>query len=278
MKTEVRRQKSEVRIQNRDRGGRGVLVAVSLFFAIVAMFLPGKASAKLTVKANHDHMAIGFFYHGDTVSVTGVSDPGTDIVFKITSPEGHEALRKKGKVGGVLWMNVGDMRYENTPGMYLLGSSKKVEGLLSPEERDKYVLGYPALKGHMEISPVADEQEKSEWFDEFVKYKESSRLYSVAEGDISLQEKDGRLDYSSRLNWPYQAAPGKYTVTAYAVKDKRVVETAQTEIVVEQVGSVKTLARMAKDSGALYGGLSILAALFAGFGVGMVFRKGGGSH
>ena len=47
---------------------------------------------------------------------------------------------------------------------------------------------------------------------------------------------------------------------------------------VEQVGMVKTLAGMAKDSAAVYGFLSIGIALSAGFGVGLVFRKGGGSH
>ena len=41
---------------------------------------------------------------------------------------------------------------------------------------------------------------------------------------------------------------------------------------------VKTLATMAKDSAAIYGFLSIGIALSAGFGVGMIFRKGGGSH
>jgi F0F1-type ATP synthase membrane subunit c/vacuolar-type H+-ATPase subunit K len=49
-------------------------------------------------------------------------------------------------------------------------------------------------------------------------------------------------------------------------------------VLVEQVGMVKSLAGMAKENAALYGGLSILAALGAGFGVGLVFRKGGGAH
>jgi hypothetical protein len=62
------------------------------------------------------------------------------------------------------------------------------------------------------------------------------------------------------------------------VKDGRIVETAESKILVEQVGTVKSLATMAKNRGALYGLLSILAALGAGFGVGLVFRKGGGAH
>ncbi len=54
------------------------------------------ASAMLTAKANHDHITIDFFYHGSTVSVRGISDPGVDLVVKITSPEGHQVLKQKG--------------------------------------------------------------------------------------------------------------------------------------------------------------------------------------
>jgi hypothetical protein len=64
----------------------------------------------------------------------------------------------------------------------------------------------------------------------------------------------------------------------YAVKNGKVVEQAESHVKVEQAGMVKTLATMAKDSAAFYGFLSIGIALSAGFGVGMIFRKGGGSH
>jgi hypothetical protein len=47
---------------------------------------------------------------------------------------------------------------------------------------------------------------------------------------------------------------------------------------VEQVGVVKALASMARDSAALYGIVSIAIALGAGFGVGLIAKKGGGAH
>ena len=53
---------------------------------------------------------------------------------------------------------------------------------------------------------------------------------------------------------------------------------AEAKVLVEQVGTVKTLADMAKKNGAVYGVFSILAALISGFGVGLIFRKGGGAH
>jgi uncharacterized protein (TIGR02186 family) len=236
------------------------------------------SSAELTATANHDHVNIDFFYHGSTVSIRGVSDPGTDLIIKIAAPEGHQALKKKGKVAGVLWMNVGELKFENVPNLYSLHSTKKLEDMLTPEEMEKYVLGYSALEKHIDISPLSTQEEKDKWFDEFLKYKQASKLYSTDYGKISTTMQGGKQQYYILAPWPYQAAPGDYIITVYAVKDRKIVEKAETRVYVQQVGTVKTLATMAKSKGALYGLLAILAALGAGFGVGMVFRKGGGAH
>jgi len=252
-------------------------VAVSVLAMIFGFAHP--ASAMLTAKANHDHITIDFFYHGSTVSVKGEAEPGTDLVIKITSPEGHQVLKRKGKVAGMLWMNVGQLTFEQTPDFYEVFSTKKLEDILSREEMEKYVIGYPALAKHVEITPVANEEEKAKWFEEFVKFKEDSHVYAASAGKIATtMNAGGRQEYYILTDWPYQAQPGDYLVTVYAVKDHKVVEQAEARVNVEQVGVVKALAGMAKSSPAVYGFLSIGVALGAGFGVSMVFRKGGGAH
>jgi len=251
---------------------------ITLYGLIGLFMLSGKAAAELTIKANHDHIKIDFLYHGSSVSMRGVSDPGTDLIIKVAAPEGHQSLKKRGKVAGLLWMNVGELKFERTPNLYFLHSTKKLEDILSREEMDKYVLGYPALEKHVDISPVSPEKEKDRWFGEFLKFKESSKMFSISAGKISATINGGKQDYYILTEWPYQAPPGSYIITVYEVKDRKVVEMAETKVMVEQVGVVKTLSGMAKNSASLYGILSILAALGAGFGVGMVFRKGGGAH
>jgi uncharacterized protein (TIGR02186 family) len=246
---------------------------------LIGILVAGPAHAMLTAKANHDHITIDFFYHGSTVSIKGDSDPGVDLIIKITSPEGHQVLKQKGKVGGALWMNVGQLKFEHTPDFYGLYSTKKVEDILKPEEMTKYVIGYQALEKHVDISPVANDEEKSKWFGEFVKFKEAQNVYAYSFGKITTTEKPGgKQEYYILTDWPYQAAPGDYLVTVYAVKNGTVVEQAEAKVNVEQVGAVKVLANMAKNNAAFYGFLSVGIALTAGFGVGMVFKKGGGSH
>jgi uncharacterized protein (TIGR02186 family) len=266
--------------QFRVRSSKFEVIAILTFALCIFQFaFSNNAFARLTAKANHDHITIDFFYHGSTVSVRGISDPGVDLVIKITSPEGHQVMKQKGKVAGVLWMNVGQMKFEQTPNFYEVFSTKKVEDILSREEMEKYVIGYPALAKHVDITPVANEEEKAKWFGEFVKFKEGSKVYTTSSGNIETKlNAEGTQDYYILTEWPYQAQPGDYLVSVYAVKDNKVVEQAQSKVNVEQIGMVKTLATMAKNSPAIYGFLSIGVALGAGVGVSLVFRKGGGSH
>jgi len=253
--------------------------------SVSSFIFPGETSADLMVKAVHDDIKIGFFYHGDTVTISGDLEAGRysdqdpiDLVIKIASPDGHQAFRKKGKVGGLLWMTVGNLKFEHVPNLYLLYSTGKLEDILDPEEMDKNEIGYPALKRRVEIDPILSEEEKTRWFNEFVKFKEASNVYTISSGGISTNLQSGRLTYHIVTAWPYQAPPGDYLATVYAIKNKRVTERTETKIHVEQVGAVKALAAMAKTSAAFYGLISILVALTAGFGVGVIFGKGGGSH
>ncbi len=173
-----------------------IFLAFTFAICIFQFAISNNAFAMLTAKANHDHITIDFFYHGSTVSVRGISDPGADLIIKITSPEGHQVLKQKGKVGGVLWMNVGQLKFEQTPNFYEVFSTKKVEDILSREEMEKYVIGYPALAKHVEITPVANEEEKAKWFDEFVKYKESSKVYTTSSGKIeTTMNAEGQQEY-----------------------------------------------------------------------------------
>ena len=254
-----------------------------IFFIIVIAgsiaLAGGNADAMLTAKANHDHITIDFFYHGSSVSVKGVSDPGRDLVVKITSPEGHQVLKRKGKVGGVLWMNVGTLTFERTPNLYEVFSTRKINDILQTSEQEKHLIGYPALEKYVKIEGTENEADRADWFAQFVKFKEASKLYTAKESTVETTTlADGHMEYYVLTAWPYQAAPGDYTVTVYAVKDGKVVEQAESHVKVEQVGMVKTLATMAKNNAAIYGFLSIGIALGAGFGVGMIFRKGGGAH
>lgn len=255
---------------------KNILVAALVLIGLA--FAAPNAWAVLTTQVNHGNIQIDLTYHGGHISIAGKSDANVDLILKIFSYEGHEKLMKKEKVAGVVWMNVGELSFDNTPNLYYLRSTKKPEEILSPQQMTTYGIGYDALMKNAEIKPLSSPEEKRVLFDDFIKYKESKKLFSESVGDIDIKPENGGQSYYTDFDWPYQVPPGKYQVAVYAVKDGEVVDTAETEVVVEKTGTVKTLADMAGENGALYGAAAIGVAVIAGFGVGVIFKKGGGAH
>lgn len=250
----------------------GVIVALLLMPLLALSIFASTAFAQIILKTNADDIKIRAFYHGDKVDVSGKTDPGADVILKITSLEGKAKLREKGKVG-FFWLNKNLLVFEHVPNLYLLYSTKDINSLLGKEEMDKYVIGYKALKKHINIVPVKNENEKNKWFSEFVKLKESSHLYAISPKTVTMAKTGNSEKYKIAIDWPYQAPPGHYRVIAYEVKDMKVSDIAQTDIAVEQDGIVKAISAMAKRNGALYGALSVIIALVVGFGISLVFKK-----
>ena len=89
MKHQFKIQNVKFKLQTEVRKMQVTAALILTFaFCIMQFAFVGTAQAMLTAKANHDHITIDFFYHGSTVSVRGISDPGVDLVVKITSPKG----------------------------------------------------------------------------------------------------------------------------------------------------------------------------------------------
>jgi len=254
----------------------------AMFMALMVALMvlaPVPALAMLDVKANHDNININYDYHGSTISVSGASDAGEDIVIKITSPDSEQKLMRKDKRAGVLWMNVEALHFSHIPDVYLLKSTRPPEDILSLIERDAHAISYGSLEHNARIEPDRGPEQKGAWFGQFVEYKKSRNLYKAyKENDIKVNRSGSVQNFSTVFQWPFEASPGRYSVEVYAVKDGKVAEKSSSEVLVEQTGAVKMLSGMARSNGALYGVLSILIALASGFGVGLVFGKGGGAH
>ena len=250
-----------------------VVLPLLLLFAAVPV-----AMAKTTARANHDEIDINYDYNGSTVSVSGDTEKDVDLIIKIYSENGNEEMKVKDKVGGLLWMNGETVVFGNVPNQYFLRSTAPVEELLAESQLNEHSIGYEALAANGELEPAMEPEKEAELFAEFFRYKEKGSLYSQSVGGIDLRGGEPQQDYYTVFDWPYQAPPGDYRITVYAVRDGSVIDVADASLVVEEVGVEKTLTTMAEERGALYGIAAIIVAMSAGFGVGVIFKTGGGAH
>jgi uncharacterized protein (TIGR02186 family) len=253
-----------------------ILFALSISSLMILIFVSDSFS--ITSNVSPDTISVNSFYRGSKVTITGETDAGNEIIIKVSSPEVKAHLRKKGKAGGVLWMNVGELEFNPASDVYFIYSTKDIKEILSEKEQDKYSIGYDAFKRLVEVSPVSGESEKERWIAEFIRFKEKGHIYGVFQGKIETMTIGSKITYNLTEGWPYEAPPMEYKISVYAVKDGAVTDSTEESLVVEKTGILKFLSDMAFNHEIIYGIIAIIIAVVAGFIVSLLFKGGGGGH
>ncbi|GBE03517.1 MAG TPA: hypothetical protein ENH45_01310 [Nitrospirae bacterium] len=254
---------------------------ICLFNLVAACFLImffSSSAFSITFEVSPAQISVDSLYHGSKVVVTGEVEAGEDIIIKFSSPEKKAHLRKKGKRGGLLWMNVGEFEFNPVSDVYLLYSTQDISSMLTKDQQDKYALGYDAFKRIVEVSPVSSESEKEKWVEEFIKFKENTGVYGHFTDQVETETNGGKKTFRLSLDWPYQAPPQEYTVSVYAVKDNAVQNYNQMSLNVKKVGALNFISDLAFNKASIYGIVSIFIALLAGFIVSVIFKGGSGAH
>ena len=251
-----------------------------MFFAAtaVSLFLHAKPVSALTTEVTPRNIPINILYHGAQLTIAGESEANNDLIIRIQTEPREAHMKFKGKAAGLFWMKMGDMSFEHVPAAYLLFTSKSLESLLPVDERIKEGIGYESIKEHTVMSSSAEGMDPERWIAEFIKFKKAEHLYQIQEGSITRPGGVQDSKYQLDIKWPYQAAPGTYNIEVLAVRDGKVVDRAETSLTVERTGIVAKLSDLAFNHAAIYGIIAIVVAMFAGFAVGALFKKGGGAH
>jgi len=69
----------------------------------------GAALASPPLLVDPPRVSARLFYHGETVRVLGSVPGGHEVAIVIRGSEAPVELKLKGKVGGIIWANVGDV-------------------------------------------------------------------------------------------------------------------------------------------------------------------------
>jgi uncharacterized protein (TIGR02186 family) len=222
------------------------------------------------LEINPTAINVGTFYGGATVHVEGAIPVGYDVAVACVGKAETVELKKKGRVLGILWMNVGDVVFENVPSVYLLSTSKKLAELAPPPVLQELQVGYAVLESRATRSlEYGDERES---FGELLKLKESERLYLYDEVGVRLGSEDGgTVPISAQCFLPAKAPSGEYEVRLIVFKEGRGELLHVARLQVNPVGATAFISSLAQRHGLLYGVLAVLIALIFGLLTGFVF-------
>ena len=260
-----------------------MLKKTSILLALSCCLVLGQpfSSAASYIKAHLSPEAvdIGTFFNGTQVYVTGDVSLDAEVVVRLSGMPQDVTLKKKGKILGILWMNLDSVTIHNVPNLYLVYIAEDFNptaGAL-PDRWEELGLGFAALKKQVDISSAQGESEAV--FEEFLQLKESEGLYAIETDQINYGEAEsGRKAFRAVLQIPPRLTPGKYLVEAFAVKDGSVAARTTAELQVKQVGLPAFISRLAFKHGALYGLLAAIIAIAAGLLMGIIFKGEKGAH
>jgi uncharacterized protein (TIGR02186 family) len=221
---------------------------------------------RISIHLDHDEIRVTAGYRGKLVRVWGEVSEDCQVVVNLSASREDVSLPLKGK-RGPFWLTVGKVRFESVPSVYMLKATAPVEQILTPAQQDAHRLGVRGLTASVGVVGGGD---SDLLIGELVRLKRDEGLYLFDPTGVSHP---GNGRYETNFFWPVRAPPGRYTVRAFAVKDERVVASAEASVLVQKVGLEALISDLADRHGILYGLLAVLIAVATGVLAGGFLRR-----
>lgn len=207
---------------------------------------------------------MGLLYSGVQMRLEGTVRAGSKAVAVVRGGNREEVFNRKGKVGPI-WVNVGKVRVSGVPSLFLRFTSEPLRSFLGRAAIDQYQLDESAIKNQMRIQPDAD---KDSIVEGWLTLKTKEGAYALIRDGVKMgTEGPAGVPYAVEFHWPQKAPPARYQVWVYECRNGEVTGVSRAELPVVKVGFPDWLARLASGRASLYGGVAVLAAALAGFGI-----------
>ena len=221
-------------------------------------------------KVAPDYIDINVFFKGAQVFVSAEIPECDGVIIELEGKIQDIKLNKKGKEA-FLWLNVAQITVKYAPSVYIIAASDKLDVICSPEELEKELIGYGALKN--KIIFRSDKPLTGHEFDEFIKLKEHSGSYNI-DGRVKITPStNNRRKVSTTLNIPSFIHAGNYELFLYCFKNGNLISKASSDFKIEEVGLTLLTKKLAFGNPAIYGISAIIIALAAGFIIGLIFSR-----
>jgi Putative transmembrane protein (Alph_Pro_TM) len=238
---------------------------------------------------------MGLFYSGASVEVRAEVPVGYQVAVRLMGHPERLELKKLGKKGGVLWMPVGDIAFENIPVIYQVLTSAPLRELGSPAVLAQWSLGYDSL---IPANPPGAALRS-----ELVRLKEHEGLFAIREGGLVRPTPDAKPTGAQAAGFrgaggapavieprptellrgffrlPPRVPPGDYSVDLIGFNKQGAIHLGSAMLQLKRVGAVRAMRRLAMDHGLLYGIAASVIAILVGLLTGLVFQpKSDESH
>jgi uncharacterized protein (TIGR02186 family) len=239
---------------------------------------PGDVAADLPAGVAEEQITVSSTYGGSYITVFGVNPDRRgrgDIVVVLRGPNESATVMRKRLVLG-LWINGDPVSFSQAPSFFAVLSNRPLRDIANAQSIWRYQLD-PAASAEL-ASAVPAGGDPSAYRAALVRLRRHQGLYQWYSREPREGSRDGLRTYPGGLfravvRLPANAPIAQYHADTYLFRDGRLISRQRIPITVSRIGFERTIHDLATNVSWLYGIVTVLIALAAGWGAALVFRR-----
>lgn len=245
--------------------------ALALFLLLA---FPAYADEEIIAGLSQNRVSITADFAGSEILIYGAVKrdgpvPGgskLQVLITVEGPSTPITVRKKERRAGI-WINTEAVQIGSAPSFYAIATTGPMADVLTQTEDLRHQITIPRAIRAVGISDQA--RDAPGFVEALVRIRQDEDLYRLSENSVSLtQDTLFRTD----VILPANLTEGAYRVRMFLTRDGAVVDRLERRINVRKEGLERFLYNLSREQPLIYGLLSLLIAVVAGWGASAAFR------
>ena len=246
-----------------------------LIAALCLVCFPALAAEEQVVLGlSQDRVAITADFDGSEILIFGAvkretpipDGPPLEVIVTVAGPSYPVTVRRKEKKFGI-WINTDSVLVDLAPSFYAVATSAPFDDIITGTEDLRHRISIErAIRSVGATMTVRGAQDFAE---AVVRIREDEGLYSIREDTVAV---DQQTLFRTSIDMPADLTEGAYLARIFLTRNGEVVSQFETPIDVRKVGLERFLYNLSRQQPVVYGLMSLVIAIAAGWGASTAFR------
>lgn len=247
------------------------MIRVVLALALLLMAAPLRAE-EIVSGVSQSGVSITTDFNGTAILIYGAALreapapvwPMLQVIITVEGPSAPLTIRKKERTAGI-WLNRGAVQIASAPSFYAVATTGDLADILSKTADEKYNVTIPQT-----INAVGWSTDQADYIAALQRIRAASGSYRLAQNSVLLLRQSL---FRTDITLPANLVEGAYRVRIFLTRGGEVIDMQESQIEVQKAGVERALYKLAMESPLIYGVLSLLMAMIAGWGASELFKR-----
>lgn len=235
------------------------------FGAMAESVVAGLSQESIQINANFDGSEI-LIYGAVKRDAPLPGDSRLDVIITVEGPSSAVTVRRKSRQMGI-WVNTEAVIVESAPSFYAVESTAPLSVILTPAVDLRNRISTPLAIRQVGVPPPV--KAVRDFSDALIRIREAGASYQVDEEGVRIAED---TLFRADVGLPANLIEGTYKTRIFLLRDRAVISVYEAAIEVRKVGLERWLYALAHEQPLIYGLLSLVLAVSAGWLASAAFR------